>query len=67
MGYVYMYHNAYIRYNASNMVLRIDNDAEYLVAPISRSRVAEYIHLMNNPKVTKHPRINGAILVEYKK
>ena len=48
------------------MVLHIDSDAAYLVAPKARSRVAGYFHLSDHPNVTQHPKLNGAILVECK-
>ena len=66
MDYVNTYEHAHIRYHASDMVLHIDSDAAYLVAPKARSRVAGYFHLSDHPKVTKHPKLNGAILVECK-
>ena len=66
MDYLHTYPNAYLRYYASNMVLHVDSDAAYLVAPKARSRVAGYFHLSDHPNVTKHPKLNGAILVECK-
>ena len=48
------------------MILNIDSDATYLVAPKARSRVAGYYHLTSNPKTTTNPRLNGAIHVECK-
>ena len=48
------------------MVLHVDSDAVYLVAPKAKSCIAGYFHLTNHPNVTKHPKLNGAILVEYK-
>ena len=44
----------------------IDSDAAYLVAPNARSRIAGYFHLSDHPNITKHPTLNGAILVECK-
>ena len=48
------------------MILNIDSDAAYLVAPKARIRVADYYHLSSISHATKHPRVNGAILVECK-
>ena len=48
------------------MILNIDSDAAYLVAPKVRSRVAGYYHLSSIPNVTQHPRLNGSVLVECK-
>ena len=66
MDYVHTYPNAYIRFHASDMVLTIDSDAAYLVAPKARSRVAGYFQLSSNPLISRHPTLNGAILVKYK-
>ena len=66
MDYVNTYPDAYIRYYASDMVLHIDSDIAYLVAPKARSRVAGYFHLSDHPSKTKKPTLNGAIHVECK-
>ena len=66
MDYVGTYPHTYIRYHASNMILNVDSDAAYLVAPKARSRVAGFFHLLSHPTTTPHPSINGAILVECK-
>ena len=66
MDYLHAYPDAYVRYYASDMVLHVDSDAAYLVAPKARSRVAGYFHLSDHPNITKHPKLNGAILVECK-
>ena len=66
MDYLNTYPNAYIRYYASNMVLHVDSDAAYLVEPKAKSRIAGYFHLSDHPNITKHPKLNGAILVECK-
>ena len=53
-----------MRYHANDMVLTIDSDAAYLVAPKARSRIAGYFQLnsgLSSPHLT-----NGAILVECK-
>ena len=66
MDYLHTYPHAYIRYHASNMVLHLDSHAAYLVVPKARSRVAGYFHLSDHPNITKHPKLNGAVLVECK-
>ena len=63
MNYVMTYPNTYIRYYTSDMIINIDSDAAYLVAPRARSRVVGYYYLSSIPHATKHPRFNGAILV----
>ena len=66
MDYLNTYPDAYIRFYASDMILHVDSDAAYLVAPKAKSRIAGYFHLTEHPNVTKHPKLNGAILVECK-
>ena len=66
MDYVHTYPNTYIRYRASDMILNVDSNTAYLVAPKARSCVASYYQLTANPTKTPHPTINGAILVECK-
>ena len=48
------------------MILHVDSDAAYLVAPKFRSRIASYFQLSDHPKITKHPKLNGTIIVECK-
>ena len=62
MDYLYTYPDAYIRYYASDMVLHVDSDAAYLVAPKSRSRAAGFYYLSNHPSHQQQPKLNGAIL-----
>ena len=66
LDYAATYPNAYVRFHASDMVLRIDSDAAYLVMPKSRSRIAGYFYLgqLKHRPVPQH--LNGAILVECK-
>ena len=66
MDYVHTYPNAYICFYASDMILHVDSDAAYLVAPKARSRISSYFLLLDHPNITKHPRLNGAILAECK-
>ena len=66
MEYLHTYTDAYVQYHASGMVLHVDSDAAYLVAPKARSRIAGYFYLAEHPNVTKRPKLNGAILVECK-
>ena len=66
MDYVNTYPDSFLRYKASDMVLHIDSDAAYLVAPKARSRVAGYFHFAEHPSKTKLPSLNAAIHVECK-
>ena len=66
MDYAATYPNVYIRYHASDMVLHVDSDAAYLIAPKAKSRIAGYYHLSDHPNCTNQPSLNGAILVECK-
>ena len=58
--------NVYIRYYASDMILHIDSNTAYFVAPKACSRLAGYFHLSYHPTITRHPKLNGAIFVECK-
>ena len=64
LDYVATFSQVFLRYNASNMILNIDSDAAYLVAPEAKSRIAGYFHLNNS--TTKEPVHTGALLVECK-
>ena len=66
MDYLNTYPEAYIRFYASDMVLHMDSNAAYLVAPKANSQIAGYYHLSDHLNITKHPKLNGAILVECK-
>ena len=66
MDYANTYPDVYIRYYASDMVLRVDNNVSHLVAPKAQSRVAGYYHLSDHPDKTTTPTLNGAINVECK-
>ena len=48
------------------MILHIDSDTAYLVAPKANNRVAGNFYLSDHPNKTKHPNLNGAVLVECK-
>ena len=54
---------AKIRYYASDMILYVDSDAAYLVAPNAKSRIAGYYYLSDLPS-KKTRKLNGAIMVE---
>ena len=66
MDYVHTYPDVYIIFHASDMILNIDSDAAYLVAPKSRSRVTGYFYLSSKPTTIDTPPLNGAIHVECK-
>ena len=66
MEYVATYTTTYIRYHASDMILNVDSDDTYLVAPKARSRFSGYFQLNSLPKPNHHQTINGAICVECK-
>ena len=53
-------------YCTSVMILHIDSDAAYLIAPQAKSRIAGYFQL-NNKTYPSNPSmpLHGAILVEY--
>ena len=58
--------DAYIRFHASDMVLHVDSDAAYLVAPKAKSRIAGYFYLSDHPNLNNQPKLNGPVLVECK-
>jgi len=64
LDYVATYPNVFLRYHASDMVLTIDSDAAYLVAPKARSRIAGYFQL-NSAKHSNNYVI-GTMLIECK-
>ena len=66
MDYMHTYPDAFLRFYASDMILHIESDAAYLVAPKARSRIAGYFHLSDHPNKTKSPKLNAAIQVECK-
>ena len=43
LDYAATYLQVYMRFHASNMVLRINSNVAYLVIPNARSRIASYI------------------------
>ena len=63
LDFVATHPDATLRYRASNMILHVDSDAAYLVAPKARSRIAGYYYLSN---LDTPPPLNGAIHVECK-
>ena len=71
MDYLHTYPSATLRYKASDMVLHIDSDAAYLVAPGAKSRIAGYYYLSNNyqptsTSITPTPLLNAPVHVECK-
>jgi hypothetical protein len=66
MDYLATYPNASIQYEASNMILHVDSDAAYLVAPKARSRIAGYYYLTDIACPTTSAKLNGAVQVECK-
>ena len=63
LDYLATNQNATLRYYASDMVLKVDSDAAYLIAPNAKSRIAGFYYLGNLPS-NKVKLVNGAIMVE---
>ena len=63
LDYIATYYDASVRFHASDMVLRVDSDAAYLVAPKARSRIAGYFYLSS---LEDEPPLNGAVHIECK-
>ena len=66
MDYLNTYDNAYLRFYASDMILHVESNAAYLIAPKARSRIVGYYHLSDHPNITNSLRLNAAIQVECK-
>ena len=66
LDYLSTYPDAKIRYFASDMILTIDSDAAYLVAPKARSRVAGYFHCSTKYDKVRPSNVlhNGPIHIE---
>ena len=58
------YHEVFIRYHASAMILHGDNYAAYLVLPKACSRIAGHFYIRDHPPTTNtpKPKLNGPIL-----
>ena len=63
LDYIATYYDASVRFHASDMVLRADSDAAYLVAPKARSRIAGYFYLSS---IKDKPPLNGVVHIECK-
>ena len=61
LNYCETYPNLGLRYHATNVILQVDSDALYLIAPEAKIRVAGYFRLQNTLSDTK---INAPTLVE---
>ena len=68
LDYLSTYPNTKIRYTKSNVILHLDSDAAYLVAPKVRSRVAGYFNCGQAYRKNIPPRtnLNGPIHIECK-
>mmetsp|Transcript_6798 Transcript_6798/g.12795 ORF Transcript_6798/g.12795 Transcript_6798/m.12795 type:complete len:338 (-) Transcript_6798:2268-3281(-) len=65
LDYAATYPDATIRYYKSDMILWIDSDAAYLVAPQARSRVGGHFKLSSKPQTPiQNPPTNGPVHVE---
>ena len=65
LDYLHTYPNARVCFYASDMQLRIDSNAAYLVAPKAKSRIAGFFYCSDKPTTTKPvPKHNGLIHVK---
>ena len=60
LNYVATYSNAFLRYYANNMVLHIDSNAAYLVAPEAKSRIAGFDYLSTFPSKVATLKLRGS-------
>ena len=68
LDYLSTYPEAKIRYTASDMILHLDSDAAYLVAPKARSRIAGYFYCGSKyiKNISPTSPLNGPIHIECK-
>ena len=68
LDYLYTYPDARIRFIASDMVLHIESDAAYLVAPKARSRIGGFYYCGSayTKPLQSTEKINGPVHVECK-
>ena len=68
LDYLSTYPEAKIRYTKSEMILHLDSDAAYLVAPKARSRIAGYFYCGNTytKNITPNSTLNSPIHIECK-
>ena len=65
LDYLHTYPNARVCFYASDMQLRIDSNAAYLVAPKAKSRIAGFFYCSDKPTTTKPiPKLNGPVHVK---
>jgi hypothetical protein len=64
LDYVSTYKHTFLRYYASNLILSVDSDAAYLVAPGAKSRIAGFFYFKHAPNGTPLKCINSPIHVE---
>jgi hypothetical protein len=64
LNYCATHPDAKVRFKRSDMVLHVESDASYLCLPKSKSRVAGYFYMGEQPKPNnEQPPMNGAVLV----
>ncbi len=66
LDYVSTYKNTYLRFFASDMILHVDSDAAYLVAPGAKSRIAGFFYFKHAPDGTVISKLNIPIHVDCK-
>ena len=64
LDYVATYPHTTLRFHASSMILCVDSDAAYLVAPRAKSRIAGFYFLSTDPRKNQPSPSNGGVLVE---
>ena len=68
LGYLSTYLNTKFQNTKSDMILHLDSDAVYVVAPKARSKVARYFYCgrKNNNTIPSRTHLNGPIHIECK-
>ncbi len=64
LDYVSTDANTFLRYHKSNMILTVDSDAAYLVAPGAKSRIAGFFYFKQAPNGTILTPPNSPVHVE---
>ena len=58
MDYAATYPDIFIQYYTRDLILNVDSDAEYLVAPKAKSRISGHFNLSDHLDRTQTPNLN---------
>ena len=66
LDYDATYKNTFLRYHASNMILHVDSDTAYLVAPGTKSRIVRFFYFKQAPDGSLLQNLNHPIHIKCK-